>query len=149
MDQMELALGYSTLTKKDKAKRTSDFMKAILRLQDYRCLIDKALKILGSGEIVHEKLCNEFINMGVEYQGLSTLVRPHTIERCWKIRNDNARRKNKKRKTPCPKTEAWLEIFTAQTVKYTWSSAPDDAPSEAWNEYFKKNHKSFVENEES
>lgn len=155
----ELAVSFQPFTEKDRVKRTADIMKAILELQEHRDVINTALAKLQSGEVLSEDDADPILNTNVP--AVSSLMRPHALERHWKVRNDKANKllKEDKRKQeasqgswrpkpykPARKLEAAKAFKAVFTVKTTdWFKS--EKPSEAWVKYFTDHYNAATEDD--
>jgi hypothetical protein len=154
----QLAINFRPFTEKDRVKRTQDTILAILDLQEFRDTIVQTLAKLESGEVLSELDADPICNMNVP--SVSSLIRPHCVERHWKVRNDEANKilKNDKARLkrsrgsfptpykPHPRLEnakAFKELFVTlgQNPRYSWKHE-EEVPTEAWYRYFESVYRS-------
>lgn len=159
-----LAVSFKPVSEKDRVKRTTDTINAIFQLQEFRDIINEALAKLESGDVLSELDADPILNMNVP--SVSSLIRPHCVERHWKIRNDEAnkilkndehrkanaaatwRRKPYKAHKRLEAAKAFKQVFVTkgQDPLHSWRTH-QEIPSAAWYRYFQGVYRTLPDTE--
>ncbi len=113
-------------------KRTEDFMEAARRLREFRDEIDDILVKLNSAEPFREEVAERCVDIGYKFQGVSKLIRPHTIEGAFKKAYENAKRKK----------ESSFRKWTNKYIVLKDSGIfRKEVPSDKWVEEYRRYYK--------
>lgn len=124
--------------------RTKKLMEAGKQLREYRDKIDDIIKVISSGEEFHSDIANDVINIGVNIQRLTKILRPLSVEGQEKKNKRNTKRRWKrmveKNRTELGEAEfnEWMKTYSET---YRWDPDRYIGPNEAFHEDYVKGSK--------